>query len=133
MMSSSIFLLPQEVSFDIFSEDVMKVDLEGEQMLHLADCLKGLNSAISRSDIPPNPYQYGTVTKGAKNIISVALPEILVWVHLASQTVQGDNGLGLKLSGINAGFIMGPEDYRFTTQVALGQLTVIFPPALQSV
>lgn len=112
------------MSYDIFSEEMVDVDLDGEQMLQLADCIKGLNSALARSDIPPNPYQYGSVNDGAINIINVVVPEILFNVHLVGEKASESNGLGLRISSINAGFIMGPEDFRFTTQFSLGKLAV---------
>ena len=119
--------LDKEVSYDILSEEMMVVDLDGQQMLQLADCVKGLNSALSRSDIPPNPYQYGSVNDGAVNIINVIVPEILFNVHLVGEKEGESNGLGLRMSGISAGFIMGPQDFRFTTQLSLGTLAVLNP------
>lgn len=108
---------------DISTDESITMHLDAEHLLHLADAVKGLSAAMCRSDIPQNPFEFGKTVAGPRYIFNIRIPELLLRAALQVTDGSADciTGLGLRISDIVSGMIMGPEDYRFTTQAWIGK------------
>jgi len=113
-------------SFDIVCEEPLLCHLNGDDILHVGECLKGLYLAMYR-ETPYNAYTYG-VCNIPKQIINISVPEIVLSAMLDGPgDVQNATrkGLALKLRGLKMGVISGPKDFESTTQVEIASISLV--------
>ena len=122
-------------SLSVISQEPVLCHLNGDDVLHVGDCLRGLSSALFEEHAL-NEHQYG-IHDIPKEIIKVVLPELVLSLVLDSAAgggagsaggrdgKEGGRGLALKVQHLTVGVVSGPQDYKSTTQLEVGSISLV--------
>ena len=122
-------------SLSVISQEPVLCHLNGDDVLHVGDSLRGLSSALF-GEHALNEHQYG-VHDIPKEIIKVVLPELVLSLVLDSAAAggagpaggrdgkDGGRGLALKVQDLTVGVVSGPQDYKSTTQLEVGSISLV--------